>query len=59
MPVILVTGNTAVYTYALTTSIGTTGVVGENGGVMFKEGYKNNETIVFADKKYIDKAYNY
>ena len=60
IPVILVTGNTAVYTYALTTSIGTTGgVVGENGGVMFKEGYKNNETIVFSDKKYIDKAYNY
>lgn len=60
IPVILVTGNTAVYTYALTTSIGTTGgVVGENGGVMFLEGYKNNETIVFSDYSYVEKAYQH
>lgn len=58
IPVILVTGNTASYTYALSTSIGTTGgVVGENGGVMFKEGYQNNETIVLSDYNYIKKAY--
>jgi phosphoglycolate phosphatase (TIGR01487 family) len=60
IPVILVTGNTAVYTYAITTSIGTTGgVVGENGGVMFLEGYKNNETIVYSDFNYVKKAYQH
>lgn len=60
IPVIFVTGNTAAYTYALTTSIGTTGgVVGENGGVMFKEDYMNNETIVLGDYEYVNKAYEY
>ena len=60
IPVILVTGNTASYTYALSTSIGTTGgVVGENGGIMFKEGYKNNEPIVLSNYDYIKKSYEY
>lgn len=60
IPVILATGNISDFTYAASTLIGTTGgMVCENGGVIFKEGFNHNKVIVLSDKEKVDNAFEF
>jgi len=60
IPVIIATGNISHYTYAVATLIGTTGgLVCENGGVIYKDGFNNNQVIVLGDIEKVKTAYNY
>lgn len=50
IPVIIVTGNISHFTYAVATMIGTSGgMVCENGGAIYKEGYNDNRMVVLGD----------
>ncbi len=60
VPTIIVTGNIVTYAYATLTLIGGSGgVVSENGGVLFKEGYNNNQIKTTVERKYISAADEY
>ena len=60
IPVILATGNISDFSYAASTLIGTTGgLVCENGGVIFKEGFNDNQVMVLSDKEKVDEAFEY
>lgn len=57
IPTIIVTGNVVNYAYAAEVLIGCSGgLVAENGGVIFKEGYNNNAVKILVNRKYIEKA---
>lgn len=60
IPVIIVTGNVVNYAYAASVLIGCSGgVVSENGGVIFKQGYNNDKPEILVSKKYVEKAVDY
>lgn len=60
IPVIIATGNISHFAYAVATLIGTTGgLVCENGGVIYKDGYNNNHVIVLGDISKAQKAYDF
>lgn len=60
IPTIIVTGNIVTYAYATATLIGCSGgVVSENGGVLFKENYNNNQVKTIVDKTYVTAADEY
>ena len=60
IPVIIATGNISHFTYAVATLVGTTGgLVCENGGVIYQDGYNNNEVIVLGDISKAQKAYDF
>lgn len=60
IPVIIVTGNISHFAYAVATLVGTTGgLVCENGGVIYQDGYNNNEVIVLGDISKAQKAYDF
>ena len=60
IPVIIATGNISHFTYAVATMIGTTGgLVCENGGVIYQDGYNNNEVIVLGDISKAQRAYDF
>ncbi len=57
IPTIIVTGNVANYAYATEVLIGCSGgFVGENGGIIFKEGYNNNNVKILIKREYIEGA---
>ena len=57
IPTIIVTGNVVNYAYAAEVLIGCSGgLVAENGGMIFKEGYKNNSVEILVNSEYIEKA---
>lgn len=57
IPTIIVTGNVVNYAYAAEVLIGCSGgLVAENGGVIFKEGYNNNAVEILVNREYIEKA---
>ncbi len=57
IPTIIVTGNVTNYAYATEVLIGCSGgFVGENGGIIFKEGYNNNNVEILVNRKYIENA---
>ena len=50
IPVIIATGNISHFAYAVATLVGTTGgLVCENGGVIYQDGYNDNRVIVLGD----------
>jgi hypothetical protein len=54
---IIVTGNVVNYAYAAEVLIGCSGgLVAENGGMIFKEGYNNNAVEILVNREYIEKA---
>lgn len=57
IPTIIVTGNVVNYAYAAEVLIGCSGgLVAENGGIIFKEGYNNNAVEILVNREYIEKA---
>lgn len=57
IPTIIVTGNVVNYAYATEVLIGCSGgLVAENGGMIFKEGYNNNAVEILVNSEYIEKA---
>ena len=61
IPTIIVTGNVVNYAYAAQVLIGCSGgLVAENGGMIFKEGYNNNavEILVNSEYKHPDRFQN-
>lgn len=57
IPTIIVTGNVINYAYATEVLIGCSGgLVAENGGIIFKEGYNNNAVEILVNSEYIEKA---
>ena len=57
IPTIIVTGNVVNYAYAAEVLIGCSGgLVAENGGMIFKEGYNNNSVEILVNSEYIEKA---
>ena len=57
VPTIIVTGNIVTYAYATLVLLGASGgVVGENGGVIFKENYNNNQIKTVVDRTYVNAA---
>ena len=57
IPTIIVTGNVVNYAYATQVLIGCSGgLVAENGGMIFKEGYNNNAVEILVNSEYIEKA---
>ena len=57
IPTIIVTGNVVNYAYATEVLIGCSGgLVAENGGMIFKEGYNNNSVEILVNREYIEKA---
>ncbi len=57
IPTIIVTGNVVNYAYATEVLIGCSGgLVAENGGMIFKEGYNNNSVEILVNREYIKKA---
>ena len=57
IPTIIVTGNVVNYAYATEVLIGCSGgLVAENGGMIFKEGYNNNSVEILVNHEYIEKA---
>ena len=57
IPTIIVTGNVVNYAYAAQVLIGCSGgLVAENGGMIFKEGYNNNAVEILVNREYIEKA---
>lgn len=57
IPTIIVTGNVVNYAYATQVLIGCSGgLVAENGGMIFKEGYNNNAVEILVNSEYIKKA---
>lgn len=57
IPTIIVTGNVVNYAYAAEVLIGCSGgLVAENGGMIFKEGYNNNAVEILVNSEYIEKA---
>ena len=57
IPTIIVTGNVVNYAYATEVLIGCSGgLVAENGGIIFKEGYNNNAVEILVNSAYIKKA---
>lgn len=57
IPTIIVTGNVVNYAYATQVLIGCSGgLVAENGGMIFKEGYNNNAVEILVKSEYIEKA---
>ena len=57
IPTIIVTGNVVNYAYATEVLIGCSGgLVAENGGMIFKEGYNNNAVEILVNREYIEKA---
>lgn len=60
IPVIIATGNISHFSYAVSTLIGTSGgLVCENGGVIYQDGYNNNEVIVLGDFSKAQRAYDF
>lgn len=60
IPTIVVTGNVVNYAYATGVLIGCSGgLVAENGGMIFKEGYNNNAVEILVNSEYIEKADNH
>lgn len=60
IPVIIATGNISHFAYAVATLVGTTGgLVCENGGVIYQDGYNNNAVIVLGDISKAQKAYDF
>ena len=57
IPTIIVTGNVVNYAYAAEVLIGCSGgLVAENGGMIFKEGYNNNAVEILVKREYIENA---
>ena len=57
IPTIIVTGNVVNYAYAAEVFIGCSGgLVAENGGMIFKEGYNDNAVEILVKREYIEKA---
>lgn len=57
IPTIIVTGNVVNYAYATEVLIGCSGgLVAENGGLIFKEGYNNNTVKILVNREYIESA---
>lgn len=57
IPTIIVTGNIVTYAYATLVLLGASGgVVSENGGVIFKENYNNNQIKTIVDRTYVTAA---
>ena len=57
IPTIIVTGNVVNYAYATEVLIGCSGgLVGENGGIVFKEGENNNEVETLVDRDFVTSA---
>ena len=57
IPTIIVTGNVVNYAYAAQVLVGCSGgLVAENGGMIFKEGYNNNAVEILVNREYIEKA---
>ena len=57
IPTIIVTGNVVNYAYAAEVLIGCSGgLVAENGGMIFKEGYNDNAVEILVNREYIEKA---
>lgn len=57
IPTIIVTGNVVNYAYAAEVLVGCSGgLVAENGGMIFKEGYNNNAVEILVNSEYIEKA---
>ncbi|MBR0370842.1 MAG: phosphoglycolate phosphatase [Methanobrevibacter sp.] len=57
IPTIIVTGNVVNYAYAAEVLVGCSGgLVAENGGMIFKEGYNNNTVEILVNREYIEKA---
>lgn len=57
IPTIIVTGNVVNYAYAAQVLIGCSGgLVAENGGMIFKEGYNNNAVEILVNREYIEQA---
>ncbi|MBR0057782.1 MAG: phosphoglycolate phosphatase [Methanobrevibacter sp.] len=57
IPTIIVTGNVVNYAYAAEVLVGCSGgLVAENGGMIFKEGYNNNAVEILVNREYIEKA---
>ena len=60
IPVIIATGNISHFAYAVATLVGTTGgLVCENGGVIYQDGYNDNRVIVLGDISKAQKAYDF
>ena len=60
IPTIIVTGNVVNYAYATEVLIGCSGgLVGENGGVVFKEGENNNAVETLVDRDFVTSAENH
>ena len=60
IPTIIVTGNVVNYAYAIEVSIGCSGgLVAENGGVVFKEGQKNNPVEKIVEMDFVKSAENH
>ena len=60
IPVIIATGNISHFSYAVATLVGTTGgLVCENGGVIYHDGYNDNRVIVLGDISKAQKAYDF
>ena len=57
IPTIIVTGNVINYAYATEVLIGCSGgLVAENGGMIFKEGYNDNTAEILVNRQYIEGA---
>ena len=57
IPTIIVTGNVVNYAYATEVLIGCSGgLVGENGGIVFKEGENNNAVEIMVDRDFVTSA---
>ena len=57
IPTIIVTVNVVNYAYAAEVLIGCSGgLVAENGGMIFKEGYNNNAVEILVNREYIENA---
>ena len=60
IPTIIVTGNVVNYAYATEVLIGCSGgLVGENGGIVFKEGENNNAVETMVDRDFVTSAENH
>lgn len=60
IPTIIVTGNVVNYAYATEVLIGCSGgLVGENGGIVFKEGENNNAVEILVDRDFVTSAENH
>ena len=60
IPTIIVTGNVVNYAYATEVLIGCSGgLVGENGGLVFKEGENNNAVETLVDRDFVTSAENH